>query len=1488
MDEPKTHKTHPKPTWLKRIVLGTLVLSFLAILLGSVTFLVAWYRFNDEALARYLSDNYNKKHRGRLVLGRVHWTPSAVLDLATGRYHRVTVTHFAIYDSRGQLVVFAPKVTARAKVWPILRYGDFIIDDAEVPDLLLTLMRYRRPDGPDIKGNRYELGLVGAFEKLRRLQRRKRKPKHRFVISVNHVKVHRLRFELGIKSVNMVVRDAKLAGSIYARSGTRTIHTDIFYDAKLTSPKTVFGLYGKTVLLSDLNVTKAKTLRSRPGELDAALSAHIGDTLLVGQATLPGLYFGPRYVNGTIKLQNAGALLASLTKGRLGGRNVQISAQTMGPTKNLAANLSVFGLRISAGPATATQVEAHVAMADKTVALQSLKAHLLRGTVTATGALALDTSRWQAKAVAMGLDTKEFLKKKNRALSGRLSGTVRASGNLKRRVTSADAIDLVYRLRHPLAGVTRTLTVTGRARLQGSNTVEVHRLNVSGGGMEPGRPGTSPARNRTLALALRLSAAKLDKLLAKFHAPALAKAATIVGDLRGHFLNPSFSGDLRVVHVGHRHPRRGHITAQVRLSDGRMSLRRIKGWLYGGWAQGNARVLLYRGRLDRPYRTPRIKAGLTLEDIVLSRMLGPRFAGRLRGGLRVSGSLKRPTGALWLRSDSILVDHKPYHHADLELALQKGDIVLEYLGIETPQNGRLRAWGSYLRNGDVNLTTQVRNLPLSALPGVGRVAPRVVSGRLSGNLSLSGSRSWPIVAGSLTMARTTIRHVFMGDAQVQIAPGANGSTITGNLFNRFTVGGRITLKPQPAVTLKMRFTNFPIEQLAPEIRKAGNATGSMTGTAVLVIGAGGLQRAELALTSLRVRFSSPSLDPTEPPRIVELTNHGAMRISFDGKRVLLDNVRLAGAGGDFKLAGWLAGSDSRLQVTGRIGLAVLPPFLPDTYEIADLTGTMQTRVRVHGPIAKPAISGTVSLKNISVALSGRTEEVHIPSGELRLSGQKDLAVQLHRLVLAIGGQKAIADGRVTLPQQGSPEFRLHLAGDISARALMVAAPESVSSATGKMRANLWLAGTTDDYNTWGSVDMGRMDLSLRGLRQAITVKSGRISFSGPKIKIASFLAEVDDGELSASGTVVYRNNRVQEMDLKLGAQNIPLSKPRVYNIEVSANLRLVGDAEGNTLSGRVDILDARYIQHFDVVRQAFLKKRVEETTEPPWKRYPLLANTELNVSVTTAGNIYIQNNIADLRLDGSVYVGGRLAHPELGGQIQVEEGTFRIPFLRGTYQVRNGNVDFTRGTEAYLTLVGETSVRDSADVEHLITLTLEGFLSKIRIDFSSDTNLPKSQILILLALGKTTDALRQQFHSKGSGSASTGSGSANPLDIYDPMIKQVSGDFLSDLVSKPIKNITRLDLFRLEFGTETFQLRVEKRLGRYFKLKGETEFGLMGRQRQEGALEGQLQDSVYIDLKGKRQITGEDVFEEEDPLQGRIQLRYRLRFRGGLFRSLGF
>jgi hypothetical protein len=890
------------------------------------------------------------------------------------------------------------------------------------------------------------------------------------------------------------------------------------------------------------------------------------------------------------------------------------------------------------------------------------------------------------------------------------------------------------------------------------------------------------------------------------------------------------------------------------------------------------------------YERPRLDSDIRFEGLSLRRITGNRkLRGRVGGGAEVKGYLPNVKGRVWARVPTLRFGENTYRSAQLEVSLKKGDVLLDYAGVERKGGGRIRAWGAYRKSGEIKLTAQIEKMPLIGIPGLSQVAPKQVSGDLSGSINVTGTTDWPILAGDIKLADAEVRGAYMGTAKIHVEPGARESDISGDLFGHFNVDGKVALQPKPRLALDVSFDRFPIRKVMPEMEQVAGARGFVTGKMGLALTSKGVSSASVRLEELQVTMLSPTLDPTLPPEKITVKNQEPIVVDYNGRRVAIRSFHMAGAGGDFQIGGWASPKDSRLRLGGRIGLKPLELFAPE--QLDGLGGSVIADVSIRGPLSKPQVRGRVDLADASVLLAGRESPIVLPSGTVtvrdRGRGWELLAVALEELKIGIGGEMLRADGKLTLAGTTPKKYNLRVSGVVSGEALEVAAPKTVSRARGGAKVDVTISGTAKDQSIEGTATLKRTELYLRGVRRDIVVTAGQLDFDGSRLTVRGFRAKVDEGYVQASGHAILKEQKLTEVDFKIDAQNIPYRKPRVFDVEASADLRLTGDREGITLSGQVNILDGRYVQRFDVVRQAFLKKRVYEGRAETWKDNPWLANLQLNLSVATAGNVFIQNNLADMRLDGSIYVGGRLADPKLAGQIQVDEGTFRIPFMRGTYEVRSGEVDFNRGKEPYLNLVGETTVRDRADNEHVITLTLKGFLSEIRIDLRSDTNLPKSQILLLLTAGRTTDTLRQDFRGRGDTGPGTGrTGSA--LDVYDPMLKQVSGDFLSDLVAKPIKDITRLDLFRLELGTSAVQLRIEKRLGRYFKLVGETEFGLMGRQRQEGRLQGKFHDNIYLDLKGRRLIPGEDVFEEEDPLQGRIQLRYRLQFKGGLIRSLGF
>ena len=72
------------------------------------------------------------------------------------------------------------------------------------------------------------------------------------------------------------------------------------------------------------------------------------------------------------------------------------------------------------------------------------------------------------------------------------------------------------------------------------------------------------------------------------------------------------------------------------------------------------------------------------------------------------------------------------------------------------------------------------------------------------------------------------------------------------------------------------------------------------------------------------------------------------------------------------------------------------------------------------------------------------------------------------------------------------------------------------------------------------------------------------------------------------------------------------------------------------------------------------------------------------------------------------------------------------------------------------------------------------------------------------------------------------------------------------------------------------------------RLFGEAEFGLLGKQRQEGRVEILISDQVSLDARARQLIPGDDTTVEEDRYQGRLELRYKIRLHRRLYRALGF
>jgi hypothetical protein len=91
---------------------------------------------------------------------------------------------------------------------------------------------------------------------------------------------------------------------------------------------------------------------------------------------------------------------------------------------------------------------------------------------------------------------------------------------------------------------------------------------------------------------------------------------------------------------------------------------------------------------------------------------------------------------------------------------------------------------------------------------------------------------------------------------------------------------------------------------------------------------------------------------------------------------------------------------------------------------------------------------------------------------------------------------------------------------------------------------------------------------------------------------------------------------------------------------------------------------------------------------------------------------------------------------------------------------------------------------------------------------------------VLLWSGKTTEELREQVGDSGIGD-NKGSTSQNEGNVYDELVKDLAGDFISLLVEDKLRTVTKLDVARIEIGTNSVGIHAEKELANNFKLLGD-------------------------------------------------------------------
>ncbi len=711
----------------------------------------------------------------------------------------------------------------------------------------------------------------------------------------------------------------------------------------------------------------------------------------------------------------------------------------------------------------------------------------------------------------------------------------------------------------------------------------------------------------------------------------------------------------------------------------------------------------------------------------------------------------------------------------------------------------------------------------------------------------------------------------LGDVVLLFAPGPRGqSLISGDIGSIHRFSGSLE---EGRWQVNLDFVGLQLERHLPT--RYSRYPLSITGTIRFAFD----QAPRLSVRVAGLLVLVPALFEGRPDAAIRNAAPFDLRFGSDG--VHLDQVPMDLGGNPVTVNGTVSPTRLALSVRGTLDARRMNFLYPAHVTSVDGGGPLY--LAITGSPLVPELAGSLRIPRATVILADarvrlRLDQLEVTKLPSCLRVSANLAGQ--------AGSPLRVAGFVEFTDAG-PEFRdLSLAGEVPHEIMMYFLGRHFAELQGSAQLKAMVNGPPSAPRASGTLTARQVELRVRGLSQSVILQHGIIHFRNEELRLERFVLGYEDGDFRVAGKV--RLLPTVFWDLEIAGNAIPYSIPTVFTSEMNTSLTLRGPAGATELAGKVDLISGRYIQQYDVIKQILTVHRFHEAERPIWQAIPGLADTRLAISLLNTGELEVENNVANLQLDGLMSVTGTLAEPRLQGQLTVNLGTFKIPFFRGQYEVDEGTINFDLTREPFLNIRGTTMVEDLNGDEVLVKLHLSGPLDRVDFTLTSVPDMEQGQIVMLLAAGRTTEDIRAAWRGSPKDGTGLGSGGFNLLDYYDEPIKQVTGDFLSMLVANPIKMVTRLDLFRLELGSDSLQVRMSKTFLRHVTMKGEVEVGFLGRNRQEGGLQIKFFDQLWLEGILRRYIPDVNQYEYEEPLKGRVELRYRMRFRGDPKDILGF
>jgi len=253
-------------------------------------------------------------------------------------------------------------------------------------------------------------------------------------------------------------------------------------------------------------------------------------------------------------------------------------------------------------------------------------------------------------------------------------------------------------------------------------------------------------------------------------------------------------------------------------------------------------------------------------------------------------------------------------------------------------------------------------------------------------------------------------------------------------------------------------------------------------------------------------------------------------------------------------------------------------------------------------------------------------------------------------------------------------------------------------------------------------------ISYIDLPNGLSNINGTLVFNENRLRVRSLTAQTGGGTLTLGGSIYYSQGL--SFDLTASSKDIRLRYPPGVSSYADADLRFTGTPSNSLLSGTVTINRFAVSPQFDL---AYFLQRMAQAPNVASPQSPL-NNLHFDLHVVTAQELRVEMSMAKISGNADLRLRGAANNPVLLGRVDIAQGNLDIAGTK--YHLDRGDLVFNNPT----TIAPVIDVEATARVrDYDISMGLHGPIAHPSINYRSDPPLPTSDIIALLALGRTQE-----------------------------------------------------------------------------------------------------------------------------------------------------